>query len=260
LKLYAGCSTSFDDIRLKGNPVEIGCCRIESINNTYLSPGTTSKLGFDRLRVIENSHIRLSPESQMRSKILFSNTKNVASFEAYGFLTMFSLQFTEVIKNSTNKILLPIRKSTVKGTRVQRNANLGLNLSNSDLIQNRKHGRMGIVMRSVEEFHPHYTYRQSISATHVTIGTQVRHQKLSKTFENSLDDKYIDCLIHYVSDIRKNDSRNCTILIAADRISTIVRLTKVSYELGCTPELVERDIAGKHLKKGEHGKPTCLHS
>jgi hypothetical protein len=210
-------------------------------------------MGFDRLRVIENGHNRLSPQAKIRSKILFSNTKNIASFEAYGFLTMVSLQFTEIIMKLTNNILLPRRQHFTKGFKVEKKRNFDLNLTNSELIHNYKHGKMRIVMKSIEDDHPPSPYRQSISSTHVTIGTQVRHQKLSKTFENSLDDNYINCLIHYVNEIRKNDDRNCTILIATDRISTIARLTKISYELGCIPKLVEKVMPEKLLKKGEHG-------
>lgn len=226
----------------------IGCCNIEKINQTYLNPGLTNKLAFDRLRVVKkNSKNVLSFAARERSKSLFSSTIGMSSFESYGFLTLLSLEFTEITKRITNRILLHARPSILDKKSL--NESTISNSSTSIIRSNKKN----FLMKSLNQDIVDESRMDLILNNNLFIGLQIRHQKLSKTFEDSLDDSFEKCLSYYVKEIRATDSRNCIILIASDRIDTIRRIKKLSYTLGCLPRLASRESKLIGKGEGEHG-------
>ena len=101
------CYTPIVDVRLHGGHSEIGCCDIEHLNYTYFNPGRVYKLAYQKLRPQLFVINLFSEEARERSRVLFSNPRQLASFEAYGLLSLHSIHFTSVVTNLTASLLPP---------------------------------------------------------------------------------------------------------------------------------------------------------
>lgn len=109
LLLKARCpwqsSTQAGIYRVGGRERAIRCCGhngVEGINATWLSPGSTAKL---LLQPLAGSARIASPATQSRFAILFSNPHRLSSFESYGVLAHFSLQFSNYTRSLCSQVL-----------------------------------------------------------------------------------------------------------------------------------------------------------
>ena len=99
------CYTPIVDVRLHGGHSAIGCCDVEHLNYTYFNPGRVYKLAYQKLRPQLFVINLFSEEARERSRVLFSNPCQLASYEAYGLLALHSIHFTAVVTNLTSSLL-----------------------------------------------------------------------------------------------------------------------------------------------------------
>lgn len=131
LLLAAGCpwraSHRAGVYRVGGRERAIRCCNVEGINATWLSPGSTAKHAHLLLQPRGGAARVVSTAVEHRFSLLFPTTRNsstvvadssssgstdrdstdreIASFESYGVLTTFALEFTSVTRALTEPVL-----------------------------------------------------------------------------------------------------------------------------------------------------------
>ena len=85
---------------------------------------------------------------------------------------------------------------------------------------------------------------------------QIRHQRLNQTLERMIDDGMEVCLRHILQAVRSRSSggsiRSCAVLLASDRASTILRMTRAIEDMNCSAHMVPRGM-NKLEARGEHG-------
>ena len=114
LRQRMSCPAPLVDVRLRGTHTAIGCCDVERANTTYFSPGRVYKLAYQKLRPVDGKTNLRDPSARGRAATLFSNPRGMASYEAYGLLTLHTLHFTRVVTNLTSAVLPPpVRTPTV---------------------------------------------------------------------------------------------------------------------------------------------------
>ena len=116
-----GCYTPIVDVRLHGGHSDVGCCDVEHLNYTYFNPGRVYKLAFQKLRPQLYVINLFSEEARVRSRVLFSNPRQLASYEAYGLLSLHSIHFTAVVTNLTAPLLpgdIPFSYSPISANKI----------------------------------------------------------------------------------------------------------------------------------------------
>jgi hypothetical protein len=223
----AGCARDIPDLRLHGNPGIIGCCNIDSLNSTFLNPGRTYKLAFEKYRPVEGRRNVLNSAVAERANLLFSNNRALSSYETYGLLTMFGIEFTEIAEDHVRG-LIPVNKNPG-----------GVGVGGGSGARSKQAG--------------------SSYDDELLIGIQVRHQKREKGFEKAVDLGFEKCLRTHATKLiestRKSSSRRqCSLLIATDRIETLERFEQVAKSLGCRAKYVRREKKiSRREQRGEHG-------